>query len=157
MHSFLHPAPLSCISLTKRHIFYPGHTIDKSIIFSLASYWNSTSLPSQCIRSVDNMPERLVSPEMNSARRPMKVPESLGPGYKSLSHTTLSPSSSPTMPYIKTADGLTFHYVVPSSDDARLDPGKQTLLLLHPRIFDLKILEPQFNCKRLSQRYNLVC
>jgi hypothetical protein len=62
------------------------------------------------------------------------------------------------MPYITIADDLTFHYVIPTSKDPlhpTLDPGKETLLLLHPRMFDLQVLEPQFACARLK-KYNLV-
>ncbi|PVG02333.1 alpha/beta-hydrolase [Serendipita vermifera] len=63
------------------------------------------------------------------------------------------------MPYITVAEDLTFHYVIPTSKDPlhpKLDPEKETLLLLHPRMFDLQVLEPQFACERLSKKYNLL-
>ncbi|KAG8759613.1 hypothetical protein FRC14_005478 [Serendipita sp. 396] len=59
------------------------------------------------------------------------------------------------MPYIKTSDDLTFHYALPSFQ-ASIDPQKPTMLLLHPRIFDLHVLDPQLNCERLSKGFNLL-
>ncbi|CAG7846713.1 SubName: Full=Uncharacterized protein {ECO:0000313/EMBL:CCA73607.1} [Serendipita indica DSM 11827] len=59
------------------------------------------------------------------------------------------------MPYIQTQSGYTFHYFLPSFKET-LDRSKPTILLLHPRIFDLHVLDPQLQCTELSSKYNLL-
>jgi hypothetical protein len=62
------------------------------------------------------------------------------------------------MPYVTTANGV-FHYRIPSCEnelDPRLDPSKPTVLMLHPRMFDLQVLQRQFESERLVKGYNLV-
>ncbi|KAG8958467.1 hypothetical protein FRC03_009102 [Tulasnella sp. 419] len=63
------------------------------------------------------------------------------------------------MPFITLPSGTVMHYIIPSCpdrDDPYIDPSKPTVLLLHPRFFDVHFFAPQYRDARLAKGYNLV-
>jgi hypothetical protein len=63
------------------------------------------------------------------------------------------------MPLLTINEDLSFFYnIYPiSKTGGHIDPGKQTILLLHPPMFDHEFFAPQYTDQTLTERYNLVC
>jgi pimeloyl-ACP methyl ester carboxylesterase len=59
---------------------------------------------------------------------------------------------------VKVSPGLQMHYIIPSSSRgaSHIDPERPTVILLHPRFFDLHFFGPQYRDSRLAKGYNLI-
>jgi pimeloyl-ACP methyl ester carboxylesterase len=60
------------------------------------------------------------------------------------------------MPFVSIDPDLRLFYNIYSPRGDQIDPLRQTILLLHPRLFDHEFMEPQYTDNRLKSQYNLV-
>jgi len=70
---------------------------------------------------------------------------------------TATPAScSFRMPFVWIEPDIRLFYNIYSPRGDQIDPSRQTVLLLHPRLFDHEFMEPQYTDNRLKSRYHLV-
>jgi hypothetical protein len=60
------------------------------------------------------------------------------------------------MPFVSIGPDIRLFYDIYSPRGDQIDPSRQSILFLHPRLFDHEFMEPQYTDNQLRSRYNLV-
>jgi pimeloyl-ACP methyl ester carboxylesterase len=60
------------------------------------------------------------------------------------------------MPFVSIDPNIRLFYNIYSPRGSQIDPSRQSILFLHPRLFNHEFMEPQYTDNRLRSQYNLV-